>query len=57
MLLLYLGGLALLPRQFKQEKDAVKSEHQYIALSEGPHALRMDDVIGDADEDGLVGHS
>jgi len=57
LLLLYLGGLVLLPRQFKQENEAVKSEHQYIALSEGSHALRMDVVIGDADEDGLVEHS
>ncbi|KIL69527.1 hypothetical protein M378DRAFT_97157 [Amanita muscaria Koide BX008] len=57
VLLLYVGGLVLLPRQFRQEKEAAKLGEQYIALSEGPNASRMNEVIPNAEEDGLVENS
>lgn len=47
--LLYIGGLALLPRQFGQEKEARRS--RYIALSDGSD---LSQTVSNADEDGLV---
>ncbi|KAF8634356.1 hypothetical protein AX15_000967 [Amanita polypyramis BW_CC] len=49
--LVYMGGLVLLQRQFRQEREVAQSGRQYISLSDG---VEVNQSVFSAEGDGLV---